>query len=242
MPLTWVFGLLLFSYFTRKEKWKKKAFWTGLLLLFVFSNEFLANEAMLAWEVPPTPMTEVKNYEVGIVLTGVTNYNKEPRDRVYFVKGADRATHAMQLYFAGKIKKILITGGKATIVDYGHTAESINLKGLMVMCGIPEKDIIVESEANNTRENATLSAVILNKAYPHTKHLLITSAFHMRRSKGCFDKAGLDTDEFSVDFYSHERKFLPVELLLPSEAAISKWGILVHEIMGYVVYKVVGYC
>lgn len=242
MPLLWVFVLLLFSYFSKNAKWRKRSFWTAIVFLFLLSNEFLANEAMLAWEIPPTPMKDVKEYSIGVVLTGVTNYSKKPQDRVYFMKGADRIMHALHLYRLGKIKKILITGGKGTIGNYMIRPESVELKEVLKLAHVPEEDIYIETESINTHENATLTAGVLkNKGLEKEKLLLITSAFHMRRSEGCFKKAGLDTDEFSCDFYSGERIYTLDRFIVPSEVAISKWGLLAHEVIGYVVYKLVGY-
>ena len=61
---------------------------------------------MLAWEPEFKGFNEVKNHEIGIVLTGVTNLSKTAYDRTFFNKGADRITHALQLYRERKIKKI----------------------------------------------------------------------------------------------------------------------------------------
>ena len=60
--------------------------------------------------------------------------------------------------------------------------------------GIPAADILIESESNNTRENAVFTQKLLTQKMPAAKCLLITSAFHMRRSIGCFNKVGMQFD------------------------------------------------
>ena len=114
MPFTQMCIWFILAVFLKKRFLKKKFLILGVVYLFFFSNRFIVNEVLLMWEIPPTPyenITEV--YQAGIVLGGVTNSEKTPRDRVYFSKGADRITHAYQLYNLGKIEKILVSGGSS---------------------------------------------------------------------------------------------------------------------------------
>ena len=71
----------------------------------IFLQQLSSNWLMYDWEPPPKDFHSLPDYEVGIILTGVTNIDKTPKDRTYFNKGADRVTHAVQLYKMGKIKK-----------------------------------------------------------------------------------------------------------------------------------------
>jgi uncharacterized SAM-binding protein YcdF (DUF218 family) len=242
MPLTWVLGIFLFALFTGSQCRRKRLLTAGIVLVWVLGNSFLVNEALLRWEIPPVPVARIQQpYDVAIVLTGITNSTKQPRDRTYFEKGADRIMHTLQLYKAGKVKKILITGGSASLSGQKQT-EAGELATFLRMAGVPDQDVILEVQARNTRENALFSAPILKKRFPGQRYLLVTSAFHMRRAEGCFLKAGIQVDGFSTDFYTYQRSFTPDKWLLPSEGAFGKWGTLIHEMVGYLVYKVTGYC
>jgi uncharacterized SAM-binding protein YcdF (DUF218 family) len=203
----------------------------GLIFLIFFSNMFIANEAMSAWEIKPLKYSEVKDYDIGIVLCGVTNYRDNTYDRVNFEKGADRVLHTIQLYKLGKIKKILIAG----------ISEAEYLAKVFLLCGIPEQDLILESKSLNTHEDALFSKELLDQKNLKGKYLLITSAYHMRRASLCFDKAGLKTDVFTVDFNSEPRNFSPVNFLIPLGDALYKWRIIFHEIFGIITYKIMGY-
>jgi len=238
MPLTWVLACLLISLFSKKIAVKRRFFRIGLGLLLFFSNPFFINEALLAWEIPATEMQTLKNYEVGIVLTGISNAQRQPKDRLYLNKGGDRLIHTLQLYKMGKIKKILISGGHYLENDIHEGRE---IKKILLLAGIPEKDVILEENSLNTRENALFSAKILQEKFPEKSYLLITSAFHLRRAKGCFEKVGIKADVFSVDFYSQNRTWLPAHWLVPNEKSLYYWYVLLHEIVGYLVYSVVGY-
>ncbi|MCH8318952.1 MAG: YdcF family protein [Bacteroidetes bacterium] len=254
MPITWILGVFIFSLFTKNTKRKKTSLKIGIVLLLFFSNPFFVNEAFLLWEISPTKLSELQeDFDVGIILTGVTNMLKSPRDRVYFNKGADRVIHAIQLYKMGKIKKILISGGSSSIIG-PKIYEAKLLRKVLINSGIPNKAIIIETRSRNTRENALYSAETLKNAPPCppellggdslgkcTKYLLITSAFHMRRALGCFNKTDLDVTPFSVDFYSNDRMWKPGLIIVPNESALNRWSVLVHEIFGYVIYWVVGY-
>ncbi|MBW8050728.1 MAG: YdcF family protein [Cytophagales bacterium] len=248
MPITWILGVFIFSLFTKNTKGKKTSLKIGIILLLFFSNPFFVNEAFLLWEISPTRLSELQDdFDVGIILTGVTNSLKSPRDRVYFNKGADRVIHTIHLYKMGKIKKILISGGSSSIIG-PKIYEAKLLRKVLINSGIPYKAIIIETRSRNTRENALYSTEILKNGLPCpdslrkcSKYLLITSAFHMRRAFDCFNKTGLDVTPFSVDFYSNDRMWKPDLIIVPKESALNRWSVLVHEIFGYVIYWVVGY-
>lgn len=236
-PLIWIILILLYAFFSRNAGIKKKFFLAGLLLLLFFSNNFIVNEALLAWEGKPMSISELKNYDTAIVLIGITSNHKGINDRVFFNKGADRLLHAVQLYNAGKIKKILVSGGSGAIMGE-QISEAGQLKKVFIYCGVPEAAIIIEDKSNNTVENARFSKRIIDSLYPSGEEfLLITSAFHIPRAEGCFKKAGIRVDTYPVDFYSNER----AGSLIPSGYALHKWSILIHELSGYIIYKIMGY-
>jgi uncharacterized SAM-binding protein YcdF (DUF218 family) len=241
-PLVIITALFLASALLRGAKWKRRTFITGLSLLLFFSNDFLANEVMNAWEPEPTPYDSIaKTYDWGIVLTGVTLGGKEPRDRVHFQKGADRVTHAVQLYKLGKIRRILVTGGSGRLLDIGER-EADDVKAAMVMMGVPEHDIIAESNSRNTRESALeVEQILANLNQDPSGCLLITSAFHMPRSYACFRKVGLEMDTFATDSYVHPRTFTPDVLFVPRIGALEIWQKLLREWTGFVAYKLAGY-
>jgi uncharacterized SAM-binding protein YcdF (DUF218 family) len=242
MPLTIISLLIVIGAIYLKKKWGKRSLWTGIILLWFFSNQFIANQAMLAWEPEFKEFSKVENHEIGIVLTGVTNLSKTAYDRTFFNKGADRITHALQLYQMGKIKKILITGGQG-LNPVNPQSEAELLQRFLLMTGVPKEDVMIEDQAKNTAQNAEFTKVFLEKNGISTdqEFLLITSAFHMYRSKGCFDKVGLKTETFPTDYYSHDTKYDLSAFIYPSPSSIDNWHKLVKEWVGILVYKMVGY-
>lgn len=242
MPLTWVIICLLAGMLFLPRKWGKRLVIIGFGLLLLFTNKYLSNRLMHAWEPDFIPLAELPHFEVGIVLTGVTNLDKTAYDRTFFNKGADRATHTVQLYKMGKIRKILITGGQG-INPVNPNTEAELLADFMMMAGVDEKDIIIENKAVNTRQNAVLAKSKLeeNGFDPGSTHLLITSAFHMKRAKACFDKEGVKTMGFPVDYYASDRNLDLQSLLQPSPEGLVLWHKLFKEWVGLLAYKTVGY-
>jgi len=241
MPTFLLVGSFLLSIFLKNRKYKRWFFFLGIGLLLLFTNEFLANGLLRWWEVPPVEFNEMREtYDVGIVLSGVTSSKKEPNDRVHFSAGADRVIHTFQLYEKGIIKKILVSGGSGDLADQSYS-EAENLYRIFQLFGVSEQDIIVEADSKNTRENALFSAEILNRSFPQGEFLLITSAFHMRRSAACFDAVGIAADPFSTDVRTVDAYYLLPYFWMPGAGAIGNWTILFKEIAGYIVYALIGY-
>ncbi|SHO60866.1 YdcF family protein [Algoriphagus zhangzhouensis] len=242
MPLTILMILIIGGAVFLKRKWGKKMLWTGITLLVFFTNPFLSNLALLTWEPEFKSFDEIENHEIGIVLTGVTNLSKTAYDRTFFNKGADRITHALQLYQMGKIKKILISGGQG-LNPVNPQSEAELLQRFLIMTGMPEEDIWIEDQSKNTAQNAQFTKDFLEKKGidANQEFILITSAFHMYRAKGCFDKVGLKTETFPTDYYSHDVKYDIPSLIFPDSNSIQYWTKLFKEWLGIVVYKLVGY-
>lgn len=236
-PLFWVVGLLLAGILVTKQRLKKRLLIIAISLLIFFSNAFILNEFLLKWENVETPQHELKsNYTYGVVLSGMTYYDTEHK-RANFLRSSDRIWQAVKLYKEGTIEKILITGGAANYF-YKDTVESAVLRDFLVSIGLPESDIITEEKARNTYENALFTKPLIKSG---ESVLLITSAMHMRRSYGCFTKVGVQCDKFCADFYSGTRHWNIDALIIPQANALFKWNAFIHELVGIVMYKFMGY-
>jgi uncharacterized SAM-binding protein YcdF (DUF218 family) len=240
MPILWVLLFLFLALFLKNAKYKRGFLVAALAILTVLSNPFLENEAWRAWEVKATPVKDLGQYDVAIILTGVTGYREDLPDRIHTKKGADRFLHPLQLYRLGKIEHFLISGGDGRVTGTA-VPEAEQLEKILLMAGVAEEDITTESNSRNTHENAVNTAKVLAKHPEWKKRLLVTSAFHMRRSEACFKKAGVAVDVYSSDFYSAPRYLTPDETIVPNAGSFSNWHLLIHEITGYFVYKLMGY-
>ena len=238
-PLIWIIVAVVLYIFLKNENWKKIMAYTSIGLFLFFSNGMIIGGFIAAWEVEGKNVEEVKNYDIGIVLSGMMEYNTD-FDRLVVRRGADRIWQALTLYKKGKIKKILISGDSGYVLKEG-LHEASQLRALLIEWGVPAKDILVEEKSRNTHENAALTSEYLKKNHPKAKLLLITSGMHMRRARACFEHEGLKFDTFSTDHYHVSSGSFSPESLLPSSDAIHLWHNFNKEWVGYMVYWIAGY-
>jgi len=240
MPISWLILIILYVLFSKHEKRKKAALWLVLGLLLVLTNPWLSNKAMHAYEYPICNIDTLKEADLAVVLTGVTQRIDVGDNRVFFSKGADRVTHAVELYKRQKIKKILISGGSGSLNSSKTEKKECEQMALaMMQMGVDKTDLILEDKSRNTYENALFSKPLVDSISPNQTCVLITSAFHLPRAIKCFEKNGLKVRPLAVDFHS---KDCPASLtdFVPSENALSTWGILIHEWIGRISYWLMG--
>ncbi len=245
MPLSLLFMILLFSLYKLPASGYKRWLAVALLLLYAFSNNFIVNQAFLRWEYPPKNIRDLPGtYDTGILLTGgIIHITRLDTDHPAAGNSADRLLQTFLLYKAGKIRKILISGTDNKRRRELDLADGQQSRALLIAWGVPAGDIYLEEESRNTRENALLSAGLLkDRAMENDKLLLITSAFHLRRAAGCFEKAGLQVDVFPCDFYGGRFSYTAKRLLAPDGQALGNFTLLWHELVGYAIYTLMGYC
>ncbi|QDA62293.1 YdcF family protein [Hymenobacter jejuensis] len=241
MPAVWLVALLLAAVVVRQPVYKRRLLLAALVVALLGTNPGLANEAMLAWELPAVSLRAVGRHDAGVLLTGITKVNKSPHDRVYLNEGADRLTHTLWLYRSGRIRRIIISGGSGLIQSTARS-EAAELAILLRMAGVPKEDVLLEQRSRNTRENALYTKQLLQQ-HPDIKSLvLITSAFHQRRALGCFRRVGLSPTAFPADFRTIDRSLAPDYWLIPDAGALGLWSTLLHEMVGYATYKLLRYC
>lgn len=89
-----------------------------------------------------------------------------------------RVPVAVQLYQAKRAGKLLMSGGKLDI------PEARQMTDRAIELGVPAEDIFLETSANNTTENVTLSMKLLDQVIGLEKLkriLIVTTHYHMRR-------------------------------------------------------------
>ena len=238
-PLIWILTLVFFAIYTKNEKRRKKCIRWALGLTLFFTNGFIFDEFARLWEIPATNYQNLKTYDYGIVLGGMS-VNDEGLDRVQFFRGVDRLIQTIDLYKRGIIKKIIFTGGSGRI-SQPEMKEAALVKPYILKMGVAEDDLIIENESNNTRENALFTKKLLDEKKMSGNFLLITSGFHMRRALACFKKVGISADSYSTDRYAGPRKFAFDFLFIPNVSAMNDWNNLLKEYVGFITYKVMRY-
>lgn len=239
MPLTWVFILLILAWRAKDERRKKRMRIAAVLVLLIFSNRFVFDRTMHVWEIDATQEPAKNSYDAIIVLGGVSGFD-EANGRIQFNRANDRLLQAIALWKKGVAPKLFFTGGSGSIL-HADKREGIFVRNYLLSIGIPDSAMVFETESKNTHENAAFTKPLLQKHAPGGRYLLVTSAFHMRRSLACFAKEGLQTIPYSTDRYSGPWKFEFDYAFLPDANTLSDWEVLFHEWIGCVTYKFSGY-
>ena len=106
---------------------------------------------------------------------------------------------------------------------------------LLTLMGVPPRAIMQENKSRNSHQNAVYTADMLKKLGIN-KILLVTSAFHMRRSEALFNSQGLEVIPAPTDY---QRLVGPVTMpgWLPSVSDLWQSTHALHEILGYWVYR-----
>jgi uncharacterized SAM-binding protein YcdF (DUF218 family) len=244
MPLSFILILLIYAGFAKNRTNAKKAILTVVVMMFLLCNAFLVHKAFQWWEYAPKNIADVEGvYDVGIVLTGgMVGLPTTTSDHPGLSRHADRLLQTYLLYKAGKINKILISGADQPRIMKLKLDDGQQSALLLQKWGVPKADILLEGTSRNTRQNAVNSAEILRKRFPGGRFILITSSFHLRRAVGCFQKAGIDPAVFPADLYGPFRTPTLRDYLRPDPDMFGYAHLLWREWVGYLVYKVMGYC
>lgn len=241
MPYTWLFvGLLLLL----KKVWKtelKKWVLSLTVLMYVISNSFLVDEVVRAWEYTDDDIY-LKNthYDIAIVLGG-TGRIDERQNRFDFTCSGDRLFQTIPLYYKKRIDKIVFTGGSGS-VSKPHHREAYYIKKYLKSINIPDSVILIENNSRNTYENAIYTKDLLDSLQFKGSILLVTSSFHMRRSLAIFEKAGYkNITPYVTNKFTGNRKFQFDYCFIPNAESITTLNLVIHEIVGYGIYKIKGY-
>lgn len=238
-PFTWAMLLLLIAWWTKNPIRKKKFFIAGVVVLLLFSNRFLHNQVMMAWEIEAVAEPAPHTYDGIIVLGGFSTYNQK-FDRINFDGSSDRLMQGLQLVKKEVAPFVLVSGGSGSIT-FAEFREGDRVKTYWKKIGFPDSLLLIENESKNTYENAVNTAKMLKALKPNGKYLLITSGYHMRRALGCFAKAGVNCVPYSVDLHGGEARFSLDYFLAPDASVLSDWNLLFHEWIGCITYKMSGY-
>ena len=196
---------------------------------------------MHAWETSPVKVSDLNDdYDIAVLLGGAMRYYNSTTERLVYGSSVDRMLASAELYHNNKVRKILISGGSGSMV-YKDAKEAPLLAEALLDAGVAKDDLILETNSRNTHENAIESARILKENYPGARVVLVTSAYHMRRSMGCFKKQGIEAIPFPCDQQSGKQAYTPDKIIIPGAVNLVAWEKLFHEWLGVVVYKITGY-
>ena len=108
-----------------------------------------------------------------------------------------RVEAAVELYRAGKVNKLVMTGG----ISRDLQSSAGNMQMIAEKMGVPKGDIIQEREAGNTFENIVFSRKFIENS---PRVVIVSAGFHLARARMMADKQwqGHDIQVYAAPFCS----------------------------------------
>jgi uncharacterized SAM-binding protein YcdF (DUF218 family) len=143
----------------------------------------------------------------------------------------DRLIFAVAAYKAGRAPTIVVTGG----AKKGFVPEAKLMRDILVTLGVPQQAIVMEARNRVTFDNTRFTRHTLAAMEAKTV-LLVTSAFHMRRSLLVFDALDIEVYPAPTDFQVLKGEF-SFWHFLPDVKALQRTSWAMHEFAGYLYYS-----
>jgi SanA protein len=141
------------------------------------------------------PLTEVASHRVAIVF-GAGLW----RDGTATPVLHDRVQTAANLYLAGKVERLLMSGDNR-FVDYNEPAV---MRDLALSLGIPEDAIVLDYAGRRTYDTCYRAKAIFGV----TSAILVTQAFHLPRAIYLCDRLGIDSVGVEADLRTYRKSSL----------------------------------
>ncbi len=207
----------------------------GFLLLYGLSISPVASALIAPLERGFLPVNlKFVNADVIVVLGGGV------RDRSWLGLGPEpgaasiqRVVEAVKLYRALHIP-VLLSGGSGEPAQT-HLSDAEAMARTAVDLGIPEKDMLIENKSRNTLESARAVKAMLDGS----RIILVTSAYHMKRSVALFRKQGLDVVPAPAGFRNEQRQ-LTLYSFIPSEGNLDTSSLALAEHLSLRWYSMTG--
>jgi vancomycin permeability regulator SanA len=110
----------------------------------------------------------------------------------------DRVAAAAELYFAGKVEKLLMSGDNR-FVDYN---EPWVMRGVALELGVPEADIVLDYAGRRTYDTCYRAKAIFGLQ----EAILVTQGFHLPRALYTCNQLGLPSEGVSADLRAYHRR------------------------------------
>lgn len=236
--------LLLLLFFGRKKigKWVKISLCIMCFGIYFFSTEFFVRLFVYPLEYSfKIPSATFDSRDLVVVLGGGVIRNVPIAGNE---NGEEPGIHTLKRLLKGfelaskNSLDIAVTGG--VLADGTGRSEAEVMREILMLWGIPDNSIHVESLAKTTEENAKY--IVDNIEGKYERIILVTSAIHLRRSFDTFikqiDKSNIKTElipypcDYTIDGPGNEEWYH----FLPSSGAFKALAQAFHEYLGMVLY------
>lgn len=218
-------------------------------ILWLASTSGFSNLLARSLEWRYLPPEDIPAGQAIVLLGGGTEPAAYPRSAPEINGAGDRVLYAAQLYKTGRAPLILLSGGEIAWLNEGSSTPAQDMAAILMGLGVPESALIIESQSQNTYENALQARAALSEM-DINQILLVTSAMHMPRSVALFEKQGFEVVPLPVDYSVTENESagsrsgsLIARLLdvTPSAGNLSLTTNALKEYLGMLIYTLQGW-
>ena len=221
------FWFVAWRLYRKKEK-RLAAMLAALVFVFYLLCTHLVSERLMgalegAYQPPENPQGDC------VIMLGGGAFPDTPD---VSGQGTLCSSPANRLLTAVRLQKkldvpIILSGGQV-YSDSGQ--EAVIASRILKDLGVPEDKIIVEGKSINTTQNAQFSTELMRQ-HGLEKPVLVTSAFHMRRSVLNFAKCGVEVTAYPADYRTNLRHDFHYNKLKPSTDALDDNVIVLQEVL-----------
>lgn len=235
LPLGLTFIFVIVGVFFRRRLF----YFLGLTLLLFSAIPVTSNLVMRSVEGWRTrlPVSEMPEADAIVVLSG-SIILAPGNPLVSEWDDPDRFLGGIELYKTGRASTIIFTGGWIPWRPDSELEGNTLIQYAMDR-GIPREHMMTTGKVSNTAEEAEQVSRLL-RTRPNTSSrprvLLVTSAYHMRRSVLLFERAKLNVIPFPVDFQVSEGERLSILDFIPNGNSLRQTEIALREVYGYLYY------
>jgi uncharacterized SAM-binding protein YcdF (DUF218 family) len=210
--------------------------WLALILFYLFSTPVVSDIIFKYVEKGQIikGIKSVSNADAIVVLGGMFNYVKTETGGKNEWSDPDRFFGGIALYKAGKANQLVFTGAKMPWAEKDQETEGESLRRYAIEMGVPDSAIKISGLVTTTEDESNE----VKKLLPNAKSIiLVTSAYHITRSKKLFE-----IKEFNVISYPVDSKvsFEARTILdyLPEAESFKRSEAGIRELIGRLFYMV----
>lgn len=233
-----LFLLMSVKLWRRREQGIAAAIFVVTLIFYAFSTPYLSAALMRNLEEAYLPPENPSGDVIVLLGGGATKGTPDFDGSDGLGEGsATRLLAAVRLYHRLHVP-ILFTGGK--VLEDGPSEADTARRALLGL-GVPDRDIILEPASRTTGENARFTAQLLRER-GFSQPLLVTSAFHMKRSVLNFEKQGVTVTPVPTGYRTDAKpRALHYLWFGPEASALDNSVCVMREELRYLVTKMTGF-
>jgi uncharacterized SAM-binding protein YcdF (DUF218 family) len=216
------------------------------VLLYLFATHPVSRAIMGRLErgFAPADPAELRTAEAVVVLGGGVVWNTSGEALINRLDGLPVANDASSLSveaesrllygvrLARRLRLPLVVSGGRVLSAPVVPPEAEVAARLAVDLGVPPGMVRVESESRTTAENAVLT----RERFAFDRVVLVTSAYHMRRSLLAFSRVGMEALPAPAAYRSDQRPLRPV-MFMPDATNLRDSTTVLRERLGYLWYR-----